>query len=87
MIDDDQEPLYESVADLLLHQRRLNEQWAAQAARAFASKLRAEGLNLPQCADEVIYVRLLTALNDQLERDHAGIERNMEESVIPTLLH
>jgi hypothetical protein len=80
-------PAYESVADMILHQRRLNEQRAAHAARAFADKVRADGLNLPPSANEVIYLRVLTALDEQLERNHASTERNMAESVTPTLLH
>jgi hypothetical protein len=80
MYDDDQEPLYESVAHMILHQRRLNEQRAVDAARAFTDKLRADGLNLPPGAEEVMYLRVLTALNEQLERDHVSIERNMAEN-------
>jgi hypothetical protein len=95
--DEENEPVpgcdwkrYDCVADLILDQRRMNDKRAAQVARTIVGRLRADGVPLAPGLEEGITLRVLKLLNEQLERESAGIERHMAESLTPMpqqLLH
>ncbi|ROZ72088.1 hypothetical protein EEB15_20125 [Ramlibacter sp. WS9] len=73
---------------MVLHQRRLNDERATCAARAFMDSLRAEGYSAQAGVEEAITLRLLMLLNEQLERDSAGIAARLGEPEGPAqLLH
>lgn len=87
--DDEEDPLHASMADFILHQRRLNDQRAAQAARAFMERIRAEGLSVNAGTEEVIRLRVLNLLNEKLERDADAIAERIasEAETVKQILH
>lgn len=89
MTEDEQEPMYENLVDFVLHQRRLNDERAAQATRAFMDSLRAQGFRIQAGIEEAMTLRVLKLLNEHLERESAGIAERLATSEPPPvpLLH
>jgi hypothetical protein len=88
--DDEENALHASMADFILHERRLNDERAAQAARAFIEKIRAAGFSVRPEIEEATTLRVLKLLNEHLEREAGAVAKRMETSepaTPPQLLH
>ena len=67
----DEQPLFNSLDAMILHERRLNEGRAA------------DGLSAAPGVKEALVLRMLTMLNEKLEHDLGEVARHMAESLLP----